>query len=464
VFTVEQVLHLFVMLFSVGLYAVAMIGGVLGSILATLAPFVLFMGLFLMGINQGQSRRKKRRELLVDQLGLVADRYGFSGILEGASVRLQERSTGSGKQRRYYTDFSARTGVSGLVLNSQSSFFAARDVTVGDPPFDETFRTYCGPEGLGWLGADVRYALRALRREGFVAHKDGVLTLILSGQSHSAEACERLLRLVAQVSVAMQQGGDLVQQVQDEPEANVRWRMLEALGQQDVVAAKIEARRLLQSDSDPTVRLQAALLLRHEAALLEGIRSDRADPTLRSAAASTLSGGARCVAVEVLARDSMLWVAAVGLAEGHEGPPMSLALLHVFDEGGLVQTAVATGRFTKTCEHVARALGKGPAEGVSDALLRLLDVDDDGVRRAAVQSLALVGSVADVPGLRAFEEGLGLFDGSLKLVVGQAIARIQTRGGGSSGQLSIVDTAGQAGAVSLAQQAAASRVPQGSGR
>lgn len=457
-------------LVSLGITAVYMLVMATTSCLSMAVPIVGFGGLVYV-LSQHQSRRRKAFRQGMAELGFTPVGRGFDGVIDDEPIALRPRSTGSGKHRRYYMDFQVRLPASGLSVTHKNVFSPSRQRS-GDPAFDDQFMFQATVEGRGWLTHTLRRQLlalrgsvqlsptlssqqRAFRRTVHDVHvRDDVLTVVHRGQSPSREEVLFLCRELAAVASSFRDAPwDPEFIVRSDPEPGVRYRMLAAYAQQHLPEAEALAREVLASDeTDPEVRLQATIVLGDGDGLVTAALDPGLSEALRLRAADAASGPWRIRAIGgLVASDNVsLGARALVLCEGFGSPELSGALLGA---GPIVASAGYRASLHPACEVLATLLGRHPVDGAGPLLERMLQIEDADVRRSAVQALALAGTSVQVPALRELEGQLGLFDGALRMAIGQAVARIQSRVEGGAGGLAIVDAADAAGQLSLAQAA-----------
>ena len=99
----------------------------------------------------------------------------------------------------------------------------------------------------------------------------------------------------------------------------------------------------------------------------------------------------------------------------------------------------------------ARTFALVGGDACEPALLQMLALDDEGIRRVALQALKACGTVEAVPPLRALQEQAGALSG-LRARAEETIQAIQGRSSGVVGGLAVVDDTEERGRLALAHR------------
>lgn len=334
----------------------------------------------------------------------------------------------------------------------------ARDVTVGDPVFDDAVLLQGVPATVrGLFGSRARErALRAFAIDARIHVAEGVLVAEIDELTERSASLEAKVRVLLELAHALEPGAADEQRLGEilrgDPHPGVRAVALETLGQ---IASRPRARDVLRGvlkDGPPGFRLQAAIALGDEGRpSLHALAADPAVDDVVSSAAVTALGGH----VTFSRAAPLLERAVAGVR-----PQTAAALLKVMGRGGAAEAETiaavlarldagqATDRAAAIAQAAVEALAATGAPTAEPALLRALASAATGVALAAAEGLGRIGTVAAVPALRDAEER----GGALRAATRQAIAAIQSRlPGASPGQVSLAE--GVAGRVSSADAA-----------
>jgi hypothetical protein len=235
----------------------------------------------------------------------------------------------------------------------------------------------------------------------------------------------------------------LAENVRTEPEWRLRLETLRLLASTyPNHSATREALRRGCEDERQEVQLQAALHLFDEtgqATLLELATREWSDDPVAAKAVATLG--------RVLSPDRALAILAHALRTRRlRTASACVDLLAETGGAAVVDTLAKVIRLESgdVAVAAARALGKSNMPAAETPLLAALTGDTPELRLAAAQSLGRVGTPAAVLPLQEAVER----DGGLRRAAREAVARIQARGSGTPGQVSLAE--GTEGQVSIA--------------
>ncbi len=347
--------------------------------------------------------------------------------LEGArgdlSIRAEIVSDGSGGSATQWTrvvvtgdlttSFSIKAA-GGLLLSLRDP-----DVEVGDPSFDKAVKLHgLAATALAVFDAAARPRVQHLVEQGW-AFEDGAWVFQARG------------RLGTELGTRLAEGSELAEIVRagqrdiparlslvaaSDPSPAVRGRALESLVTD--FGGRAETRSALQaarSDTDPAIRLFAALKLDD-----------------REALALLASDAAVAAELRIAAFEELLRVE----PQGRGAAAITTAWLSSSSDGfagSMDQASLRAAALT--------ALAAVPHEHAQSVLIEALAADDEGVKLAAVRALAKVGTVEAVAALIPLRDA---FRGSvLKAAAGDTILAIQARvPGGEVGALALSEDGG----------------------
>jgi hypothetical protein len=329
---------------------------------------------------------------------------------------------------------------------------SAREIEIGDEPFDSTFSVE-GSRRLvcALLDAEVRRLLLSIKTECQPCQ------LTISDGRLQAELPDHQIRFILPVLLDLRQrlvrSQDVTQRLVDnalrDPVAGVRLQNLMLLVRELRADPKtIEVLRTACSDASPQVRLWAAMELGAEGlgaviALAESLEDDACCARAVSALGPALPiERTRNLLVSALRRRCIVTAGACLKALGRDGGAADVGVLAkvLAREGGEL-AAVA-----------AAALGSIGCTAAEPPLILALKREETEVRTEAASALGRVGSV---PAVLPLKEAAERFSDDLVFgrAARQAIAEIHSRlPGASPGQLSLAGA--EVGQLSLAQAAA----------
>ena len=322
----------------------------------------------------------------------------------------------------------------------------AREIEIGDSPFDKTFLIE-GPRPMVFalFDADTRRLLLNVNSYSKLSISSGVLSAEMGD-----EVVPGLLPILVYLGRHLAQLKDiprrLAENARQDPVDEVRLQILLVLTQEFPQSPWTrEALRTACSDPAPQVRLRAAKQLGAEGhrALLE-LAESPVDDAFRAEAISILD--------QELPFESAR--AIVDSAKGLRHLRTIRACLKVLGRSGVasavdVLTQVLAGEKGEMATVAAQALGTLGNPAAEPALILALQREEEDLQVAAANALGRVGSVAAVPPLKEAAEHFPL-DFDFRQATRQAIAEIQSRlQGASPGQLSLAGA--EAGQLSLAQ-------------
>lgn len=340
--------------------------------------------------------------------------------------------------------------------------FGARDVALGDAPFDELVELPgLDARSCAALSHPARQQLaRFLKIGGEV--RQGTLWCALDGSDdHERDSLVAMLQFLSQLGTSLAVTSDTLHQrlshnALRDPSAGVRLRNLRFLADATIQAPPAllaSTARSLLADSDSAVRILAARQLG-----ADGMPVLRAEVSHAHAESAARIAALRALA-ELRAPD--LEPLLGGLLAAPSAPELVSAALAIVGQQRLNGLAKTVARWTESdTESVRRAAAKalGKLTGTEPALLRLLEDASPDVRQAAAEALAEAGSVQAVEPLLPLSQGL--MPSPLRNAARAAIAQIQARlGNVEAGQVSLADQQGLlVGAVDLADVSVAVRV------
>jgi hypothetical protein len=330
-----------------------------------------------------------------------------------------------------------------------------KELAIGDPKFDAAVYVQ-GPPALvrAVLDTATRQALVGALDQSLVVEAGRVRLLPMflapdaaTGQRPTmAEAVALALEWARRLSWPEDAAVKLAANAREEAIPEVRlWNLLTLSREYPEDPATAAALRAALTDSDPEIRLRAAMMLGPEATeiLLGMARDEKGDDERAALAIGVLDQRLGLEEVHALLnralrarrlRTARACIAHVGRRAGPEALPV-LARILAIEKGDLAEAA-------------ALALGSSGLATAEAALVAALGHERDFVRVAAAQALGRVGSLAAVIPLKQMEAHHHPSEVEVRRAAREAVAAIQERmGGGSPGQLSLVG--GEAGQVSL---------------
>ena len=329
----------------------------------------------------------------------------------------QVRITSARMSEDVIVEIQGPEGFSALKLRYQLFRSPAREIVIGDEPFDDRFVLEGPPLAVGArLDKDLRQQLLdAASKCSSLEIGDGRLRAEVAEKD-----LRRTLSLLLSVGRRLDEPVDVERKVagnaRRDPLAGVRLFNLLLLARERPGAPDtLDVLRGACSDESAEVRLRAAIELGDEG------RDDLLKLT------------------ETLEDDEATAQAVVQL-----GRTLSFERLEeILDRAGKVG-------FLQTARAAARALGATGDAAAEPLLLQALQSEDDDLREAAATALGQTGTVAAVPALQEAAEGSWLALG-VRRAARQSIAEIQSRlTGASPGQLSLAGADGEMGRLSLA--------------
>jgi HEAT repeats len=327
----------------------------------------------------------------------------------------------------------------GLSLRREglSSRLFGNEIEIGDPAFDREIRVQgAAALALAVLAAPTRDRLRKVfsgqaatdfKREWIpltVELERGVLTGRLVDQAsesdeHVWRAVEQMLAVARLLAAPADLPARLAESFADEPEAGVRWRIVETLAREHPDHPETPVvLRAARRDPDGEVRLRGAAALKAEGYhTLVGLAANEETDDSRAARALAALGT----------------IGAIGAMAPADKVAATLTRALT---GGRPQTAQACIAYFAANDHPAG----------EELLLQALGSGEPEVATAAAQALGRRGTAAAVAGLR--EAADAVLPSALRSAARQAIAEIQARvPGAAPGQLALAE--GQAGSLSL---------------
>jgi hypothetical protein len=385
------------------------------------------------------------------QCGLEEVRISLVGLLH---VRLTGRSSPLAVR---FEDTSAWKFARVIVAVPGPPFFSwvhirrqegkpAREIEVGDGPFDDVFWIE-GParQVLALLNLESRRLLARLFAQCSIEVAEGEIRAVMQDHliPHLLPLLLDLGRQFAQPLDATQQ---LAENAQRDPEAGVRLRNLLVLVRElpDHPLTK-EALRAACADTSAEVRLRAAMELGAEGrhillGFIESLEGDAVSAeAVRGMASELPFERMKAILVRALGRRRIQTAAACVEALGKSRDGAAVEVLAKV-------MARETGELAIEAALALETTGSPDAE---PALLLALERESSDLRVAAASVLGRVGSPAAVLPLKEAAERFSP-DQELRRAVRQAIAEIQSRlPGASPGQLSLAGA--EAGQLSLAE-------------
>lgn len=381
---------------------------------------------------------------VVEASGPLAWRLRIAARSQLLEVRIEGASQRAEKGSRIVIKVSGPPGFSGVRIRRQT-VKPAREIEVGDEPFDDGFRIE-GP--LRLVTALLDSPTRRLLARAIVAGE-----VVISGCELEAFTFDglvpELLPLLVELGQRLAQPLDIAGRLADnalkDPEAGVRLRNLMCLVREfPGEPGTIEVLRNACMDLSPEVRLRAARELGAEGreVLVQLAEGDEDDAT--TALAISFLGGelpferAQAMLSRALRSRRFLTVRACFEVLSKSGADLAVEML----------AKVMTRETGELAVAAAQALGTTGSPAAEAPLIAALDRVRTDLRVAAAIALGSVGSAAAVLTLKQAAEGSR--EPALRRAARQAIAEIQARlPGASPGQLSLAGA--EAGQLSLAQ-------------
>ncbi|MCC6621936.1 MAG: HEAT repeat domain-containing protein [Deltaproteobacteria bacterium] len=390
---------------------------------------IILLGIIALVLALVWEHHHKKRVLaawtqVAERLGLTVHGKpeSMSGEVDGHAVFVRTFTTGSGKNRRRWTEVTCTPRPSIDAQIGADGFFRRvldlDDVEVGDPAFDRALRVRgADADLLAVLDEGTRDAVRSAVGLGWTFDR-GTWKRKVSGYATSEldSMIERAVSLGRRFAMpASERPARLRQRATSDPFPKIRRRALELLVPH---AAGGETRAALATavdDPDPGVRLVAALAL----------------------------GDVTRVAPLVQERDDAVALAALAaLAERFPDHPASAAALDALRDAAPRRAWQVRARLLDALAQVRRPWAEAHA-------IEALGDEEDDVRLAAARALGQVGTIARaVPALVPHRDKF--LGGAVKDAARDAILAIQARAGSpDAGRLAVVDEVA-AGQLSLA--------------
>lgn len=350
-------------------------------------------------------------------------------------------------------------GFSGVrIRREQNKRKGAREIEVGDEPFDDAFFIE-GPMRLvcALLDMEARHLLISVNAECKVAIAGGEIQAEVF-RSQVPDLLPLLFEIGQRFAQPLDVAQRLAENVQRDPDAGARLRNLLLLAREHPrEPATVEVLRAACADPSPEVRLRAAKELGNE-------RRD----VLMELAENTEDDAVSAQALSLVGRELPMdrTKAILLLALRRRRLQTARACLETL---GTMRDAVAVDILAKVLARengelaaaAAEALGKSGNTAAEPVLIRALERDKSDIQVAAANALARLGTTAAVLPLKEAAERSPL-DADLFRATRQAIAEIQSRlQGATPGQLSLAGAdvgqlslaPAEAGQLSLAEEA-----------
>jgi HEAT repeat protein len=338
-------------------------------------------------------------------------------------------------------------GFSGVhIRREESKPRGAREIEIGDDPFDKTFYLV-GPARLltALLDVEMRHLLSSVNAETVdLEIVNGSLGVGTFG-GRIADLLPFILDIARRCAQPLDVAQRLADNARQDPDAGVRLRNLLLLAREfPGEPATREVLRTACADASPRVRLRAAQELGAEGrkVLLE-LAESMADDETSAQAVSSLDRElpverTRALLVQALRRRLHQTARACLEALGGSTAPEDVDTL----------VKVMAREKSELAAAAATALGRTGNPAAEPPLIQALQSEPRDLQVAAANALARVGTVAAVLPLKEAAERSDQ-DPALLKATRQAIAEIQLRlPGASPGQLSLANT--EAGRLSLA--------------
>jgi hypothetical protein len=435
--------------------------------LIALGVMVVFMAI---GVASHRTMMAKRQENLRN-LALSAGLTDLSDIEANwispcvtaaagrLSVRLQDRPGGNDGRTTTITIVDPKDGMQGLSLTPetpttqmQKRLLGAREIEIGDEPFDAEFFVGGQPsKARALLDAQTRGLLRSITPAALLRLADGTLLAVsLSGLTHGgvsslAPVLASLVEAARRMTSAADTAERLAHNALKDPVTSVRLQNLLVLLREFWGPSTRETLRAACKDVSPEIRLRAAAAIGSDGlpVLLQLARDHTLDDVWQAEAVKTL--GRR------LSHDQAEAILTQALRSLRGGT--AAACLHVLGGHGSAGVGVLMKVLAVESDFLAaaaaRALGVTRAAAAEATLVAALKRDGDETRCAAAEALGHVGTAAAVLPLKEAAERHPR-DRALGRATRQAVAEIHSRlGTASPGQLSLA--AADAGQISLVE-------------
>ncbi len=449
---------------------------VVGVLMQLGVMIALFAGI---AIAASRSRRQMREAWnhVANRLGLTLG-YGsptgsllrLTGTIGHVAVRMYQERVQSGKNSSVHTYLELATdppipgGVNVAVERMghgvAKTLNIIDDVEIGHDEFDRRYLIDANDaDALALLGGPSRFAAAELLERGAKIEHGRIRLFVRKGLRDGAYLESLIRATVARAEVLAEPlrlppAARLARNALHDPVGGVRLRNLEMLLRRHrATDAARDAARLALDDADPRVVVLAAAHVGAEAAPhLVAVAGDASRPEGSRIAA--LGALVRCAPdhadlprlAQEAWHDASDEARVAGLMAGAALRPELRARLGV---GGWIEVA-ARSPFAALQRAACEAAVAARATDAEPALIALLDAAGP-VRIAAIQALAVVGSLAAVRHLLPLTKGL-MRDGDERRAATRAIASIQARcGGGEVGSLAVVQAEG--GELSVAAEA-----------
>lgn len=375
------------------------------------------------------------------------------------SVRLQDHPGGNDGRSTTITIVDPENGMHGLSLTPETSstemqkkLLGAREIEIGDGPFDAEFFVGGQPsKARALLDAQTRALLRSITPAAWLQLADGTLSAAsLSGATYGGVASlEPVLASLLEAARRMTSAADTAERLAHnalkDPVPSVRLQNVLVLLREFWGPRTRETLGAACQDRMPEIRLRAAA----------AIGSDGLPMLLELAHDHTLDDVWQAEAVKTLGRrlshdqaEAILTQALRSL----RGATAAACLRVLGSHGGAgvgVLVKVLAVESDALAAAAARALAATRAEGAEAALVAALKRDGDETRCAAAEALGHMGTAAAVLPLKEAAERHPR-DRGLGRATRQAVAEIHSRlGTASPGQLSLA--AADAGQISLVE-------------
>ena len=401
------------------------------------------------GIGGGRKQLKIWQDFAVSCGLEVVETFAFFGVeLKARTGPLEVRIETSRNERRSNQIAVVIPGspdFSTVRLLHQSQL-PAREIEIGDQPFDDMFLIQ-GPVPLvlALLDAETRRLLISVNLKSPLEMSHGGLRVDLAD-----EKIPSLLPLLLDIGQRFAQPIDIPQRLAEnalrDPKAGVRLQNLLLLIREHPEDPRTaEVLRTACSDSSPEIRLRAAKESGAEGrGILLEVAESLSDDSLCAEAVSALGQELPFERVQAI----------LDRARQARRIQTARACLEVLGRNGAVTAVSVLAKVMaqekdELAADAAQALGETGNPAAEPWLIPALQREEKDLRVAAANALGRVGSAVAVLPLKELAEGFWL-DHDLRRATRQAIAEIQSRlQGASPGQLSLAGA--EAGQLSLAQ-------------
>jgi len=409
---------------------------------------LLVVGVALISVQLERRLRKHRIEELADALEMVPHDDHLTGRIGDHGATIAPRTV-EGSDGAHYDGWVVRIAGLPRDLALRTGKRSKRQPRTGDPHIDRKWLVAAQPGAVGRLSAPTRHELERLRRLcERVVLEDGILEI----HTRSESAIQRLLPAMRVVVSRLGSGGvgvELAERVQHDPLASVRATMLWHLAKVDRQRA-LHLARSREAPSPEELMIAGTLLedLERIAAVMDfptvglSLSTSAAERWLRH-------GGDPERAMASMERQHQLEGLLAVTRQLTDRPdavgPMARRVASVIrqarvDLGHARPVLVAFGRTFAAVGTPAAC--EGP-------LLEMLEVEDDGVRRVAIQALATCGTVSAVSRLRQLQDEVSALSG-LRARIHTTIESIQGRSTGVAGALAVVEDVAERGRLAMA--------------